>query len=121
MLKTAISGTIQRGPERHTHQTGESITQARRRSTQTLQRPWGTTAITRWGLLSGLNHCVGWCLARRSGRDDSRIRVGRDSTPVFFDVQHRLAKFLKISAVRASSLIRIGRVRKKGWREFRGQ
>lgn len=44
---------------------------------QTLQRPWGTTAITRWGLLGGLNHCVAWCLVRRSGgKFHGRKRAG---------------------------------------------
>ena len=63
VLKTAISGTIQRTrPERHTHQTAKPITQARRHSTQTLQRPWGAAAITRWRLVFGVNHFVTWCL-----------------------------------------------------------
>lgn len=39
-----------------------------------------------------------------------------DSTSLFFDVQHCLAKFLKISAVRASSLIQIRLEREKGRR-----
>lgn len=46
--------------------------------------------------------------------------VGRDSMAVFFDVQHSLAKFWEISAVRAASLIRIGSVGEKRQREFRG-
>lgn len=62
---TMIRGATQRGPERGA-QTAESITQARRHSTQTLPRPWGTTTVTRWGLLSGLNHCVVWCLETRN-------------------------------------------------------
>ena len=45
---------------------------------------------------------------------------GRDSMAVFFDVQHSLAKFWEISAVRAASLIRIGSVGEKRQREFRG-
>ena len=44
---------------------------------------------------------------------ESQISDGRDSTNVFFDVQHGVGKFFKISAVGGSSLIRIGRKRKK--------
>ena len=51
--------------------------------------------------------------------EDSRNWNGRDSTAVFFDVQHCLAKFLGISAARAASLIRIGSVGEKRRREFR--
>lgn len=65
-LKTAFRGIAQRGPERQACQTTKSITQA-------LKRPWGTTTVTRWGLLGGLNHCVAWCLVRRKNETNLKL------------------------------------------------
>ena len=65
MLKTAISGTIQRiKPERQTRQKKKTITKTRQSSVQMPQRPWGTATVTRWGLFFCVNHFVAWCLKR---------------------------------------------------------
>lgn len=68
---------------------------------QTLQRPWGTTAVTRWGLLSGLNHCVVWCLVKSSGSANPKSRTGGILRVSFSMSNMELASFSKFRQLEA--------------------